>query len=240
MGKEKNNALMEKLFFKHIMNNPEQFNKIQPHFFKNEDIRFVYNIIREEYLLSKVKVIPSNKQIFAMVKLHEQEREVSAETLKLILKDDESDYGEEWLVPRYKAWRSSNNLQDNLLKSMEYVKSVDESDYENVKSVITKIKNISNELDIIDNDDDDLGYDFDNPEAHRQDETVQKIQTGWPSLDTVLSGGWDFSSLSVLIGSTNVGKCAIPTTTGVLRNKKTGEIINISLGDFFEMVKNNK
>lgn len=235
---EKMNVLMEKVYFRHILDNSEQITKVEPHYFKNEDIRFVYSIIREEYVVSKVKVVPSAKQIFAMVKMHSEVREMDANTLKLILKQDNSQYEDGWLEPRFKSWKLSNKLRDNITKSIEKVRNVDETDYDNVKEIVNQIKNISNEIDLIDDDDSDLGSDFDDPNVHRQDEVIHKINTGWSCLDTVLSGGWDYQSLNVIIGETNVGKCFSPNTLITVRNKNNNEIKRINIYDFFKSIEN--
>lgn len=202
---EKITAGMEKIFFRYILDNPIQIEKIEPNYFKNNDIRFVYSVIREEYLRSKTKKIPSNNQIQAMVKMRSQEYDVSPEVLKKLLKSSNDKYGEEWLNEKFKAWKLDNVTKDHVMKSVEYLRSVDPTDYDNVKDIATKIKNISNEIELID-DDEALGEDFDDPTAHKQDEEIDKLPTGWKTMDSVLSGGWDYSSLSLLIGETSVGK----------------------------------
>lgn len=238
---EKMNVGMEKIYFKFILDNPDQFIKVEPHFFKNEDIRFVYHIIREEYLLSKKKIVPSANQIFTLVKLHAEEREISKETLKILLKQQNEKYDEEeFILPRFKGWKLSNNVKNHVLKEVELVRGLDEIDYDNAKEVVSKIKNMVNEIDIIDNDDEDLGSDFDDPLAHRQDETVQKISTGWNCLDNILNGGWDYSSLIVFLGETNVGKCTFFPSLLTLRKKDNNEEIKMSIGDLFLLYKNKK
>jgi len=232
------NAGMEKIFFRHILNNNDQFSKVNPSYFKNDDIRFVYNIIREEYLISKSKTVPTNKQVLAMVTLRAEERAISKDLLKILLQGDNSEYEDEWLLPRFKAWKLSNRLRDNVMQSIEYMRSMDETNFDNIQDIASKLKNISNELDIIDDVNDDLGEDFDDPLAHRQDATTQKISTGWQSMDTMLNGGWDYASLVVLIGETNVGKCSNPLSIISVRSKKTGHVMDITIGEFFEKMKN--
>jgi hypothetical protein len=232
---EKMNVGMEKIYFKYILDNPEQFNKVEPHFFKNEDIRFVYHVIREEYLLSKKKIVPSANQIYTLVKLHAEEREISKETLKILLRQPNEKYDEEeFILPRFKGWKLSNNVRNHVLKEVEMVRGLEDIDYNNAKEVVSRIKNMVNEIDIIDNDDEDLGADFDDPLAHRQDETIQKISTGWGCLDNILNGGWDYSSLNVLLGETNVGKCLSFNSFIKIRNKNNEKEEIIKIGNFFK------
>jgi hypothetical protein len=53
------NTNMELAYFAWIMENPNQFSKVEPYFFKKDEIQFVYNVIREEYIKSPKKVIPT-------------------------------------------------------------------------------------------------------------------------------------------------------------------------------------
>ena len=56
------NTNMEKHYFIWIMDNPEQLSKVESYFFKNQDIQFIYTVIREEYLKSESHIIPSPQQ----------------------------------------------------------------------------------------------------------------------------------------------------------------------------------
>ncbi len=67
------NTNMEKHYFIYILDNPDQFSKVEPFFFKNSDIQFVYTVIREEYMRSESHIVPSVQQIYSMVKLADQE-----------------------------------------------------------------------------------------------------------------------------------------------------------------------
>jgi len=133
------NAGMEKIFFRHILDNPDQISKVDPAYFKNGDIQFVYNVIRENYLLSKKKIVPTPKQILAMVKMRADEREITKELLKILLQGDNSQYEDDWLNPRYKSWKLSNKIKDNVMQSVEYMREMDDVNYDNIKMTIQKI-----------------------------------------------------------------------------------------------------
>ncbi len=204
---EKMNVWMEKIFFHYILNNPEQFLKVEPYFFKNEDIQFVYNIVKNEYIISKSKTVPTPAQILALVRLNDTENKIPDNLVKMLLKLDNADLGdEEWIIQRFKAWKLSNITKNNILRSVELIRGLEEINYDNVVDVVSKIKQMFNESAIIDNDDEDLGDDFDDPEAHKIKENTKKIPTGWACIDKILSGGWDQASLNVFMGETNVGK----------------------------------
>jgi replicative DNA helicase len=54
--------------------------------------------------------------------------------------------------------------------------------------------------------DDDMGADFDDVEMHVQDSSKYKIKSGFDTIDHMLGGGWDISTLNVLMAETNNGK----------------------------------
>lgn len=230
---EKVTVGMEKIFFHYILNNPNQFYKIDEHFFKNDDIQFIYKVIKDEYIQNKNKEVPSKQQILAMVKINDTEKQISDKLIKELLKGDNAGYGEEWISQKFKAWRLSNLVKNNVLKSVDYIRGVEEINYDNVVDVSAKIKNLYNDLSLLDDDDDDLGDDFDDIESHQITQENKKMSTGWTCMDRILGGGWDQASLSVFMGETNVGKCFFDSYITV-RQKDTGEISKIKIEDFYD------
>lgn len=200
------NTNMEKHYFVWIMDNPEQFTKVEPYFFKNQDIQFIYTVIREEYLKSESRIVPSAQQIYAMVKLADEDKKINTKVIQLLLKADNTDISDEWLLPRFKAWKIQNQLRGDVLKSIDMVRGIEDVNYDNVQEVASKLRNLFNNVMLVDDDDDDLGADFDDPESHKQRLSKNAIQTGWSSMDNILGGGWSKSTLNVLMGETNVGK----------------------------------
>ena len=200
------NTNMEKHYFIYILDNPDQFSKVETYFFKNSDIMFVYTVIREEYLRSESHIVPSTQQIVAMVKLADQDNKISNGVLKLLLQSDNSDISSEWLVPRFKAWKIQNQIKGDVMKGIEMVRGIEEINYDNVIDVAQKLKSMFGNVLLVDDDDQDLGSDFDDPESHKQQISKNSIMTGWPCIDSILSGGWSKSTLNVIMGETNVGK----------------------------------
>lgn len=236
---EKVNAGLEKVFFQHILENNQQFEKVDAAFFKNDDIQFIYNIIREEYLVSKTKQTPTPQQIIAMVKLHDSSNKISNDLIKTLLKGNNDNYEKDWLESRFKAWKISNSCKDNVMKSIEYIRGLNEIDYDNVLDVTNKIKNMFNEISLIDSDDNDLGDDFDDPESHKITASTRKMSTGWSCVDKIMNGGWDQASMSVLMGETNVGKCFFDSYIKI-KNNITGIEEDIKIEDFFNRIKSEK
>ena len=237
MSKETLNTGMEKVFFHYVLENPNQFTHVEPFFFTNPTILFIYTILREEYLNSRNKIVPEIQQIYAMTKLHDPEGKISDNLIKMLLKGDNSSYEQEWLDPRFKAWKISKLVRNNVMKSIDFLRNLDDVNYENVVTISSKINQMFNEVQLIDTDDDDLGEDFDDPESHKQEHTKFKIPTGWNCLDNMMNGGWDYASLSVIIGETNVGKCQSPLSTMVLRRKGDEEEIEMTFEELFLLQK---
>lgn len=237
--KEVMNVQMEKFFFTYILENPTQFFKVEPKFFKNEDIQFIYKIIRDEYLVSKSKKTPSDQQIVAMIKLHDPEEKISNNVIKALIKNDNSVHEPEWLEKRFKAWKMSNLIKITTYDNIERIRNLDEINYDNVSDVASQLKSVYNNLSLIEDDDHDLGADFDDPEMHKQETSKNKISSGWGNVDVLLHGGWDKGSFSILMGETNCGKCCKSDTYIKIKNKNTGEIKNIKIGDLYNIAKSN-
>jgi hypothetical protein len=236
-SKEVMNAQIEKFFFTWIMDHPTQFYKVEPGFFKTDDIQFIYKIIRDEFIVSKSKKVPSPQQIVAMIKLQDPEEKISNNIIKTILKNDNSTHDQDWLEKRFKAWKLSNMLKNSVYESIDDIRNLKEIDFDNVSDIASKIKQVYNNLSIVEDDDEDLGADFDDPEMHKQEISLNKISSGWGNVDLLLGGGWDKGTFNVLMGETNVGKCSLGTTYIKIRNKNTNEIKSIQLEEFYNLLK---
>lgn len=223
------NVGMEKVFFHHILENAEQFFKVEPFFFKNEDIQFIYSIVRNEYTVSKNKVVPTPQQILAMVKLNDTEKKIADNLVKMLLKGDNSAYEDEWVLEKFKAWKISNLTKNNVLKSIELIRGLEEINYDNVIDIASKIKQIHNEVSLIADDDEDLGDDFDDPDSHKVTDTTKKMSTGWSTIDKIMNGGWDQASLNVLMGETNVGKSMWMQNIGVKAADQGANVLFVTL-----------
>ena len=84
---EKVTANLERIFFHHILSNPEQFLKIETEFFNNDVIQFMFKIVKDEYLISKTKNVPSDDQIYNMVRLHDKDKIHQDNIIKSVLKE---------------------------------------------------------------------------------------------------------------------------------------------------------
>lgn len=200
------NANLEKAFLIKILNEPDQFYKVKPHFFANDQIRLIYEVVRENYITSTNKIVPSFKQIWLMVSLVDTTNIVSKEAFTIIKNFDLSNYDNDWLDSRFKSWKVSKHTRDQIKESIDLIHGMDEINYDNVMDIAIRLKDKFAEIDSLSNDDADLGDDFDDPESHKQNVSMRKMASGWSNIDKILSGGWDHATLNILMGETNVGK----------------------------------
>ena len=64
---------LEKIFFSYILSNKKYFEIVEQGYFRNNEIQFVYGVIRK-YMLKNIEVeIPTPKQILEMVQLEDKE-----------------------------------------------------------------------------------------------------------------------------------------------------------------------
>lgn len=200
---------LEKIFFAYIINNKRFLPVVEQYFFKNREIEFVYKIIRDYLLSGSNSELPSNFQILEMVKLVDHDGMISKEILKGMLSVNLADYDEiNFLLPRINAWILTNRLKAGVIDVVDVTRDIDNLvDFDDVINSANKIKEIVNNMSNTNFiDDDDLGSDFDDPESHFQDNSMNKIDSGFVTLNHMLGGGWDRSSMTILMGETNQGK----------------------------------
>jgi len=234
------NTNLEKLFFAKILEEPSQFYKVDSNFFENDQIRFIYDIIRNTYIESIEKIVPSPKQIWAMIQLNDTKKIITKESFKILFKESTQDISDEWLTKKFKAWKSSKYTRQKIYESIDIIKGMEEIDYDNVMDIVSRLKNTFSEIDSISNDDEDLGDDFDNPESHKQSISLRKMSSGWSNIDKILNGGWDRATFNVIMGETNVGKCQSFDTQIVIKNKISNKTQKIKIGDLFHLIKHSK
>ena len=200
---------LEKVFFNYILDNKKYFDIVKPFFFRNSEIQFVYGVLRNYILGSSDSKIPSPRQILDMVNLEDKEGVITKEILKSILQVDLKEYDEKnFIEPKFNAWILGNRLKTGTVDIIDETRNLDSiSDFEKAVEAADRIKSIVNEMSSTNFiQDDDLGSDFDDPENHVQDSSKFKVKCGFESIDHMLGGGWDISTLNVIMAETNNGK----------------------------------
>ena len=200
---------LEKIFFGYIIKNKRYFEIVEPFFFKNSEIQFVYSIIRS-YMIKNIEAeVPHPKQILEMVSLEDRDGVITKEVLKSMLTVNFGEYDEtNFIIPKFNAWILSNRLKSGTVDIIDETRNLDSvNDFEEAVIAANRIKSIVDQMSKTDFvNDDDLGSDFDDPEHHVQDSSRFKIRSGFETIDHMLSGGWDISTLNVIMAQTNGGK----------------------------------
>jgi len=233
------NPQLEKVFFSYIMNNKKYFDLVKPYFFRNSEIQFVYSVIREYMIKNIESKIPSPRQIFDMLSLEDKDGIITKEILKSILKVDLKEYDEKnFIEPKFNAWVLSNRIKTGTVDIIDETRNLDSiTDFEKTVETANKIKNIIEEMSSTNFiQDDDMGSDFDDAETHVQDSSMYKIKCGFETIDHMLGGGWDISTLNVIMAETSNGKCSVSSTYISLKDKRNGEVFEEKIGTLFSEV----
>jgi hypothetical protein len=77
------------------------------------------------------------------------------------------------------------------------------------------------------------GLDFFDTSVHMEDFGTY-IPTGYPFIDLALGGGVQRKALYIWVAPPKVGKCLLHSVNIKIRNKKTGNIETITIGDFYK------
>ena len=200
---------LEKVYFHYILTNKKFFEIVQPYFFRNPEIQFVYSVIRE-YMLAKNDVkIPTPRQVLEMVQLEDKEDMITKAILKSILTINMDEYDEEhFLKPRFNSWVLTNRLKTGTVDIIDETRNFDDIvNFEQALEAAERIRFIVDEMASTNfTSDDDMGSDFDNADHHVQDNSQFKIDSGFDTINHMLSGGWDISTLNVIMAETSNGK----------------------------------
>lgn len=232
---------LEKIFFCYILQNKKYFTIVEPFFFKNAQIQFVYKCVREYMTKSPDIQLPSAKQIWEMINLSDKEDLVTKESLKNMLTTNLSDYDEKnFIIPRLNLFILSNRIKSSAGDIIDEARNIDTlTEFDDAITVASKIKLIVDEMNNTNFvQDENLGSDFDNPEDHIQDTSRFKVKSGFDTLDHLLGGGWDIQTLNCIMAETNNGKCCLYNTKLHIKDKKTGEISTEEIGRIFNKVTN--
>lgn len=231
------NSNLEKIFFNWILKNPEFFKLVPGNYFDNTDIKFIYDCIRNEFLASTDKVVPKPKEILNLVKIYDKNESITNDFIKALLKIDWNEFRNEFVEPRFKSWVLSNSSINGLINSFELINNIDKTDYNKVQEIVSSIRTEMDSSINIQLDKGNIGLDFDDPQSHDQEAEVNKITSGYPCFDGITDGGFDRKTLSVLMGGPGSGKCTLGSTIIKIRNKYTGDIMELDMEFFYSITK---
>lgn len=222
----------EQVVFKYVLDNPIYYKYIDKSFFKNKSLSALILIAKRFY--EKYKEIASERQMIALLKDNEK-LSIDDGFISAVYNIDTQSYDQTWLKHTTEAWIKWKNLNKQLAEGIEIAKTTDVN-IDNVDTVVQSIVDtigVSNEVNFNFNE----GLDFFDAESHYQDSS-KKILSGYKYLDTI-SGGYDEKTLVCYVGQSNIGKCVCGDSIIKIRNKKTGDILELPIEEFYQMVKNN-
>lgn len=223
----------EKLFLHYIMENPIQMDRVQPLFYDNKEIRFVYDIIQHEYNNSKKNIVPNVNEIYQLVRLKDPTgTKIADNVLKAVLTQDKS-YRDDFVKPKFDAWVLERDLHNGIDQSIDLLRELKSNNIDDITDVADKIRDLINKVSTPSIEDMDLGLDFDDPESHNQETFATKISTGYTYLDNLMGGGFDIKTFNCLVGESSVGKCCDYNSYIYIRNKTTKQVSKIKIGDLY-------
>lgn len=188
----------EKLILKYNLNSSEYHEKIEPDFFENRQIRFVFEYTKKFY--RKYSKLPNKSQLFLLLKV--DKTPVTQSDLDAIWETDISEYDPEWLKESTQSWILWKGLTNSLIDAVEYTKTV-KATPENIRNIIDSVKSIINTKNqtVFDSG---LGLDFWDFDSHKPGKH-EKITTTHNWIDQFV-GGYRPGTLNVYAGLANVGK----------------------------------
>lgn len=218
---------LEKIFFHYLLDRKELLGLVKDRFFETADIKKIYQLCSE--FTEKYNTVPTKSQINELVKMKGLTEDLDPSKIDYLYEVNLKEYDEDWLKETAESWIEYKNLDLSVFDLLNYLKTTKVTT-DNVKDVVQNAKNIISERNNLQFNFDE-GLDFFNPESHIQP-LADTFSSGIPMIDLVLGGGWYSKALFCFIGEMKIGKCTSYDTMITVRNKKTGLIEKIQVGDF--------
>ncbi len=233
-NKNKNTESLEKYFFAYIMENPKFFSRTESMNFKNSKIKFIFERIKNYYLTQDKPIVPSNHKIYELVRMDDPDGDaISSEYLKGLLAVDIGNMvqsnDDDYLKKSFYSWLTYNNMKGKMYGAIDYIRDMDEIDYNNTELVASKLKEIMADATLMNYDDENIGLDFFDVESHIQDISQSKVPTGWQSIDELLNGGWTRKTLNIIVGGSNSGKSLWLCNIGVNAAEHGKNVLYVTL-----------
>lgn len=223
----KTSIQQEKLIFRYMLKKPHYLRKVENDFFSNSDIQYIANLAK--LFFDEYKDTPSCEQMKVLLK--DDSKNIPMETVEAIYDIDLNSLDNEFLKNTTEGWIRWRAFNTNILNAITIAKTTDVS-LSNVNDVVDKCVGMVSDTSLI-SFDNNLGLDFFDVDTHKNIKE-NKIPYTWEYWNKISKGGLDHKTLHCYIGFTNVGKCCQYDTIISVRNKKTGEIKKVKIGDFFK------
>lgn len=208
-----------------MMKNPEYLIHVKKGFFRYDDLQYIAMTAKKFY--KEYKEAPSCAQMKLLLK---DDDHISPEAIEDYYNNDIDSVDKEWLKRTVEGWIQYHTMVYHIGEVGTLCKTTDVS-YENAGDIVRKSMD---RLDLVKTVtfDDDLGMNFFDVENHKSTKD-EKVPWSWDYWNESSDGGLDNKTLAIYIGGTNVGKCCSYETIVRIRNKQTGEIKDVKIGDLF-------
>ena len=211
------NALFDRVYLESVIN------YIKPSFFKDKNIKSVFESLYSYYL--EYKTVPNITEL--KTHLIEQEKRDSLKNVILSIQSLDKKYNKDILLKNTERFLKEKAVLNTVIKTHLNVQS-GEVDTSKILKDFEEACNIS----IVDS----LGFDYlESIDQHCEDlqKVFNVIPTGWKWLDDKLGGGLmaDGRALYVFFGTTNVGKSIFlgNIATNLLSQNKTVVLISLEM-----------
>lgn len=263
MSQQSNEKFAEEaLILLYINQNPHNYARVHSKLFADKFLQKFYSLCARFYKLHKVPIFDStNKsenQIKQFIYKHQKlavydqkltlEENVSMfmDNVKLVFGFNLSTYAEESINHQFKIWFRIRSTYVHIIEGMEYFRksqplmaeyNLDEIDRE--LAMTKRIMMGGFEASI----DDDIGKSILDRTLHIQPDANSLFHTGYGVIDRWNSGqdegkgGFEPGTLTYFLGAPNAGKCCSKDTKLSIRNKKTGEVREVTMEEFYLMQK---
>ena len=231
-----NKQLIDNIAFAVMIKHPEYLEKFNPEFFDEDTKQRLLKITKSHF--ETYKETPTNSQLKEIYRLENVSEDLSIinNYIDSLYNYDLSQYTKEWLDKSLQSYISVKQLDSSIKSVLGFLKTT-EINMNNVDFIQTTVKDmIAHGTDI--SFDLDLGSNLYDSAAYKI-ENIQNIPTGFSYMDTVLGGGFPKPSLNILAAPPKIGKCVTGKTKIKVRNKKTGEVKELTYEDFYKNIKKN-
>lgn len=224
----------EQIFWHYILDNRQYLNTTKPEFFSNEILKELFDIAKDHAL--RYGEAPSVDQIIELVKIKGKTDIISTDIIGALYdtKTKSKNYDSKWIDDNVGPWIRIRNLDNVMRKSIAYMKTT-KITAENATEAVEKVRSMLTTETAIDFDF-NMGSDFFDAASHKQTRLI-RASTGYDFMDICMKGGYWKGSLVGLLGAPKSGKCVVGSSMIRIKNKKTGEIREISMSDFHKLCK---
>lgn len=200
-------TVTEKLVINMMARDPKLFRLGQAGFFRNTDIRDIYESLSSYYKSVGGELIQLNPSQIANV-VRTTGKDIDNDLVKAIFNEDLAAYESTWLENIFVEWKGLNDFETFCKHTIDKFRDVRDNGLDRSK-LLSTIGALRESLDTLRpamSKSKSKALDFDEPDDHIQSLGSEKISTGFHTMDSVFQGGWEPKTLNVLMGMTNSGK----------------------------------